>query len=143
MRKKREFIEGAYYHVTSRANDKASVFESRIALKLMLMVLDEAKEKFGFDLANFCVMPTHIHLLIRPQDGTNLSRIMQWIKTQSAKRLNFFHDTKNHIWGDRYFSRAIKDQQEFETVMEYIDQNPVKAGLATTPADWQGSMQGD
>jgi len=34
------------------------------------------------------------------------------------------------MWGDRYFARPVKDDPEYEYVMNYIDQNPVKAGLA-------------
>jgi len=139
MRKKREFIEGAYYHVTSRTNDKIRVFENNLGRKIMLITLQDAKDKFNFRLANFCIMPTHIHLLIKPTESTNLSIIMQWIKTRAAKRWNFIHGSKDHLWGDRYFARVIRDPKEFESVMEYIDQNAVKAGLATTPADWKAS----
>jgi len=137
MRKKREFIEGAFYHVTSRTNNKIRVFENRLGWKIMLMVLQDAKEKFLFRLANFCIMPTHIHLLIEPCEGTSLSKIMQWIKTQSAKRWNSINGSTDHLWGDRYFARAIRNPQEFDVVMDYIDQNPVKAGLTETPEDWK------
>ena len=65
MRKKRELVENAFYHVTSRTNDKIRVFENRLGRKIMLIVLQNAKDKFHFRLANFCIMPTHIHLLIK------------------------------------------------------------------------------
>ena len=139
MRKKREFIENVFYHVTSRTNDKIRVFENRLGRKIMLITLHDAKDKFRFRLANFCIMPTHIHLLIEPGEGTNLSMIMQWLKTRSAKRWNCINGSKDHMWGNRYFARAIRNPQEFESVMEYIDQNPVKAGLAENPADWKAS----
>ena len=113
MRKKREFLEGTFYHVTSRTNDKIRIFENRLGRKIMLMVLHDAKEKFRFRLANFCVMPTHIHLLIESGEGTNLAMIMQWIKTNSAKRWNKIHGSIDHVWGDRYFSRKVKDPQDF------------------------------
>ena len=139
MRKKREFIEGAYYHVTSRTNDKIRIFENNLGRKIMLIVLQDAKSKFRFRLANFCVMPTHIHLLIEPGEGTNLSMTMQWIKTKSAKWWNKAHGSKDHVWGDRYFARAVKDPIEYEFIMNYIDKNPVVAGLAAEPAEWQAS----
>jgi putative transposase len=139
MRKKREFVGRAFYHVTSRTNDKIKVFESRLGKKIMLLILQEAKEKYHFRLSNFCVMPTHIHLLIEPGEGTNLSMIMHWIKTQSAKSWNFIHGSKNHLWGDRYFARAIQDPEDYEKVMRYIDQNAVEAGLCLTPAGWKAS----
>jgi putative transposase len=137
MRKKREFIEGAAYHVTSRTNDKKRIFECHVGRKIMLLVLEEAKEKFAFSLTNFCIMPTHIHLLIIPGEGGNLSRIMQWIKTHSAKRWNRIHGSTDHLWGERYFARSIKDLREYFQVMEYIDRNPVKAGLVQDVGEWK------
>ncbi|MDR2542452.1 MAG: transposase [Treponema sp.] len=139
MRKKREFIEGAFYHVTSRTNDKIRVFDSKFGKKNMLMVLQEAKDKFLFELANFCIMPTHIHLLIKPAEGTNLSVIMHWIKTRSAKRWNSTNGSTDHMWGNRFYARIVNDAQEFDNVMAYIDQNPVKAGIVEKPEDWQAS----
>jgi len=137
MRKKREIVDGATYHVTSRTNNKINVFNTIAGRRVMQSVLTKAKEKFNFMLFNFCVMPTHIHLLIKPIEGTNLDRIMQWIKTTSAKYWNNIQNTTDHLWGERYFSRIIKSQNEYDTVMNYIDQNPVKAGLVTDPADWK------
>ena len=139
MRKKREFIEGVFYHVTSRTNNRVRVIENNLGRKIMLITLQDAKDKYRFRLANFCVMPTHIHLLIKPEEKSKLSVIMQWIKTRSAKRWNFIHGSKDHLWGERYFARAIRDPMEFEFVMDYIDQNPVKAELAVTPAEWKAS----
>jgi putative transposase len=139
MYKKREFTEGAFYHVTSRTNDKIRVFENNLGRKIMLITLQDAKEKFHFILTNFCVMPTHIHLLIKPTGDTTLSKIMHWIKNISAKRWNFIHGSTDHLWGDRYFARAVRSEQEYEFVMNYIDQNPVKAGLTAIPEEWKAS----
>jgi putative transposase len=139
VRKKREFIQGAFYHVTSRTNDRIRIFENKLGRKIMLMVLQDAKEKYRFRLANFCVMPTHIHLLIQPEENAPLSTIMHWIKTHSAKRWNNIHGSSDHLWGHRYFARAVKDPQEYEFIMDYIDQNPVKVGLAPSPAEWKAS----
>ena len=139
MRKKREFIENVPYHVTSRTNDKVRVFECNVGRKTMLLTLKDAKEKYRFTLHNFCIMPTHIHLLITPASGTSLSRIMQWIKTHSAKRWNSIHGSRDHLWGERFFARPVRDLYEYYHVHNYIDQNPVKAGLSHTPQYWKAS----
>jgi putative transposase len=139
MRKKREFIEGAFYHVTSRTNDKIRVVENNMGRKIMLITLQDAKDKFHFHLTNFCVMPTHIHLLIKPAQNTSLSDIMHWIKVISAKRWNFIHGSSDHLWGHRYFARAVRHQQEYDFVNDYIDQNAVVVGLALTPEEWKAS----
>jgi putative transposase len=137
MRKKRIIIEGAAYHVTSRTNAKVPAFENRLGRKIILITLENAKEKYGFRLHNFCIMPTHIHLLITPNSGTNLSRIMQWIKTHSAKRWNCTNNSKDHLWGERFFARQIKDITDYLSVKNYIDQNPVNAGLVSYAPDWE------
>ena len=139
MRRKRELIEGAFYHVTSRTNNKICVFDRKIGRKIMLLSLRDAKQKYQFSLANFCIMPTHIHLLIRPKEGTCLSRIIQEIKTRSAKWWNFVHGGIDHMWGERFYSRVIRNRQEYQHVMNYIDQNPVAAGFTLSPAEWSGS----
>ena len=139
MYKKREFTKAAYYHVTSRTNDKIRVFENNLGRKIMLMVLQDAKAKFHFNLANFCIMPTHIHLLIQPPAETDLSKIMHWIKLQSAKRWNNIHGSIDHVWGQRYYAGLIKDRNQFDFVMDYIDQNAVVVGLSETPEAWKAS----
>ena len=139
MRKKRDFSEGAVYHVTSRTNEKKRAFEKKVGQKIMLITLQNAKDRFHFRLDNFCIMPTHIHLLIRPAEGTCLSYIMCWLKTVAAKRWNFIHGTSDHLWGHRYYARVIKDPHEYYSVMDYIDQNPVKSGLVSAPAEWKAS----
>ena len=139
MRKKRMFIDGAFYHVTSRTNDKIRVFEKKLGQKIMLITLQNAKDKFGFKLTNFCIMPTHIHLLIKPKEEANLSQIMQWIKTTSAKRWNFTSGSSDHMWGDRYFAKAIANQHYYDYVINYIDKNPVRAGYVAEPEQWKAS----
>ena len=139
MRKKRVSVEGAPYHVTSRTNNKIRVFANNLGRKIMLMTLEHSKEKYTFSLHNFCIMSNHIHLLITPAKGTSLSKIIQWIKTNSAKRWNYIHGSKDHLWGDRFFSRPIKNLNEYFFVYNYIDQNPVKAGLVQNAQDWKWS----
>jgi len=137
MRERREIAEGATYHVTSRTNGKIDTFTGIVGQRILLQVIREAKEKYDFLLHNFCIMPNHVHLLITPKDGTNLSRIIQWIKTKSAKRWNFTNNLKDHLWGERFFSRLIRDDDDYAVVYNYIDQNPVRAGLVVNPHDWR------
>jgi putative transposase len=139
MRQERLFIKGMFYHITSRTNNKVRAFEDDISKKIIIETLYDAKEKFNFLLTNFCIMPTHIHLLIKPDEKTNLSVVMHWIKTMSARRLNLQRKSKDHIWGNRYFARIVNNDQEYEEIMYYIDQNPVTAGLASSPEEWKES----
>ena len=137
--KKRILTDNTMYHVTSRTNNKAKIFERKPGKIIMMMVLKEAKEKFNFTVANFCIMPTHIHLLITPQKGNDLPKIMHWIKLHFTKRWNFFNRTSGHIWGTRYFARQITGLGDYLTVMDYIDKNPVKKKLVLCAGEWKES----
>jgi REP element-mobilizing transposase RayT len=105
----------------------------------MMLVLKEAKQKYGFRLLNFCIMPTHIHLLISPGNHADIPAIMRWIKTKTAKWWNHIHGATDHLWGERFFPRPVLGLPDYLRVMAYIDNNPVKAGLASRIGDYKDS----
>jgi putative transposase len=107
------------------------------AKDLFLSVIARAKSKFVFDLWTFAVLDNHFHLLIMPGQGESLSKIMQWIKGNFAKKWNKEHHTKGHFWGERFFSRIIETEEEFAVIERYIDGNPVKAGMTKRGEDFK------
>jgi putative transposase len=137
MRKHRQLLDNATYHVTSKADHGAMAFQDDEVKKLFLDFVEEAKKNFSFQLWNFMVMDNHIHFLIKPGKGVSLSKIMQWIKCNFAKKWNKLHNTSGHVWGERFFSKIIWTKPQFEKVSEYIDNNPVEAGLAAAAKDWE------
>jgi putative transposase len=62
---------------------------------------------------------------------------MQWIKCNFTKKWNKTHNTKGHLWGERFFSRIIRDEGDFERTSAYIDNNPVAANLVKKAKDWK------
>ena len=137
MRRIRELLEGAEYHVTARINRGEKIFLAQEDRKLFMDTLKRAKKKFTFSLKNFCIMGNHIHLLIKPGPGVSLSRIMQWLLGVFAQLWNKKHGLSGHLWGERFFSRIILGILDFLRVFAYIDYNPVIAGMTTQPEQWQ------
>jgi putative transposase len=137
MRAHRKLREGATYHVTSEINRGNKDLKDREIKAMFLETVEKAKSTFVFVICNFCIMDNHIHFLITPGSGQSLSKIMQYIKCNSAKAWNKKHQTKGHLWGDRFFSRIITSVEDFLRVFEYIDQNPVKAGLVKEARHWE------
>ncbi|GHU30480.1 hypothetical protein FACS1894172_03840 [Spirochaetia bacterium] len=130
--------KGKTYHVASEINRKDFDLQDDEDKKMFLAVIDEAKTKksYKFEMHNFCIMDNHFHFLITPELGQSLSVIMKWIKMVVAIRWNRNHGKTGHLWGDRFFSREIIDDEDFITVYNYIDQNPVKASAVEKPEDW-------
>lgn len=137
MRKLRELAEGARYHVVARANRREMIMKSREMKELFMQVLIRAKGKYRFRLENFCILGNHYHLVIQPENGENLSRIMQWIMSRFASEWNKANGMCGHVWGGRFFSRILSSIRDLVATFGYIDENPVKAGLVYEAADWQ------
>jgi putative transposase len=136
MRKRRMLRDGALYHVTSKINNKEMKMRRDEIKELFMAVVFRAKKKYSFTLENFCVMANHYHFLIKPGNGENLSRIMQWILSRFAEAFNRRTGSSGHLWGERFFSCIVNNIQQYLRVFEYIDNNPVKAGVVKKPGDW-------
>lgn len=136
MRKPRKLIKGAIYHVTMRANRKEMIFESKGIRALYMLVLSLAKDKYLFTIENFIIMGNHVHLMIRPEENENLSRIMQWINSVFAMKYNKIFGLTGHVWGERFYSKPLLTLHEYLTTFAYINNNPVCAKLVNNMYNW-------
>jgi len=136
MRNKRHLLTGASYHVISRINRQEFILHSNEIKEMFVTVLKEAKKKYRFEIWNFVVMSNHIHMMIKPSNNENLSRIMQWILSVFAIRFNKKMGYKGHVWYDRFKSYVIYTYSRFLATFDYIANNPVKAGLVKRPGDF-------
>jgi len=137
MRKPRQLHPGARYHIGARINNKDFFLEPDSMKELFLSVLRKAKQKFDFEIENFCIMGNHYHLILKPGVNTNLSRLMQWIMSVFASTYNRNTGHSGHVWGERFFSRILGSLTDYLKVFDYIDQNPVLSGLVNEPAAWK------
>jgi REP element-mobilizing transposase RayT len=91
-----------------------------------------------YDLHAFVVMPNHVHLLITPH--VPLLRITQGLKGFTARKANeVLGRIGQPFWQDESFDHWVRDGAQFREIVTYIHHNPVTAGLAERPEDWQWS----
>jgi putative transposase len=137
MRRNRKLKPDATYHVTARANRKEMILHCDAMKALFLATIKRAKKKFRFQVHTFCVMGNHVHLVIHPEPGESLSRIMQWILGVFAMAWNREHHTTGHVWGERFFSKILGSLGEFIKTFAYVMQNPVRARLCGRIDQWE------
>jgi len=89
-----------------------------------------------YALAAWCVMPTHVHVLIEHLDDTALAAIVQTWKSTSAHAINKRAQRRGSLWRREYFDRFMRTGAQFEATVAYIENNPVAAHLCERPADW-------
>lgn len=87
----------------------------------------------------WCIMSNHVHIVVQQRDGWQLSRIVHSWKSFTANQINKIHDRTGAVWHRDYFDRFMRDDTELATVIEYVEQNPVRAGLVAQAADWPWS----
>ncbi len=104
-------------------------------------VLKHVKKGDGefYDLTAAVVMPDHVHLLLTPKEEYTLSRIMKGIKGGSARRINTMRHHSGRVWQHESYDRIVRDEDELLEKVEYLFNNPLKAGLTDDPLNYPGS----
>lgn len=82
------------------------------------------------------VMPNHVHTLFTPMGERSLSEILHSWKSFTSKHANRVLGRQGQFWQEDYFDSYIRDDLHYAAVVEYIESNPVKAGLCSCPEDW-------
>ncbi len=90
-----------------------------------------------YRLLAWAVMPNHVHVLIETQAGHALADVVQSWKSFTAKAINQALGRQGALWQREYFDRYIRDERHLQAMIEYIDNNPVKAGLVKMASDWR------
>jgi putative transposase len=130
---------GHAFHLLNRGNGRATVFRNEGDYGAFIRLLAPAKYRAHVRVAAFCVMPNHFHLVVEPESCVGLSVLMQWWLTSHVRRYHTFYGTSGHVWQGRFKSFPIQQDEHFLTVVRYVLQNPVRAGLAKHARGWPWS----
>ena len=90
-------------------------------------------EDEGYRLFAWCVMPNHVHVVIRFFPSESLASVVHSWKSFSAKKANLILGTAGALWQREYYDHLPRDENEFEHAVEYVAENPTKVGLR----DWR------
>lgn len=130
------------YHVISRCIEKRLLMESKIMKNLLIEVLASALEKYRFEISAYTIMDNHFHFYIRTvAGGENISRIMQFIKSQFARRYNRMMNRTGPFWNERFKDTIIENCNSpiklFFFILFNIFYNPVRSNYVKDPRDYQ------
>jgi putative transposase len=117
-------------------------FKDERITKASIGILLNLREKYHFNLYSFCFMPDHFHALIGiGESQMTLGKICGELKSLSTKEFWRFYDGK--LWQRQFFDHVIRNEMDFLETIEYIRQNPVKAGLIKNWEDWNSRGEPD
>jgi len=84
-------------------------------------------------------MPNHAHVMIEIFENHPLSKVIHSWKSYTAHKANEILKRRGRFWQDEYWDRFIRSNEHYQRVVEYIHNNPVKAGLIKRQEDWEFS----
>lgn len=93
----------------------------------------ECFNKKRYVLFAWCIMPNHVHTVFRPFDGHALDKILHSWKSYTAVQANKLLGRTGVFWQREYYDHLVRNEKEFHRILNYVLENPVKAGLIDWP----------
>ena len=127
-RQLRSDLPDGVYHVSTRAVARTRAYRTDDDRRFFLGLLGQVVDRCDWTVHAFCLMGTHYHAIVETSRAL-LSRGMQRLNGVYAQGFNQTHGRAGHLWGDRFASRLIEDEDYLRIVCGYVVLNPVRAGL--------------
>ncbi|HJU71125.1 MAG TPA: transposase [Paucimonas sp.] len=127
------------HHVIQRGNNRQVIFRDEEDHIVFLQWLREAAKAFKVAIHAYVLMPNHLHLLASPSDAIGLGRMMQWVGRHYVPYFNQKYARTGTLWEGRFKAIVIDSEQYFFICSQYIELNPVRAGIAVKAGDYPWS----
>ena len=147
--------DSGYYFVTSTIIDWVPLIISDAIPMIIVKSFKFCQENKGLQLFGFVIMPNHFHVIInmeKPEEIPSVMRdlkrhtsqeISKYLKNHSQRKLfwidRFYGGKVNNVWQEGYHPEMIRSDKWFLQKLDYIHNNPVKAGFVERPEYWKYS----
>ena len=135
----RAVAAGVPHHVTQRGNRRQPTFFGDADYAADRDMLAAACRRHGVAVWAWCLMPNHVHLLLLPADEVGLRRALGETHRRYTQAVNRRQGWVGHLWQGR-FASCMLDPPHVLAAARYVELDPVRARLVTTPDDWPWSI---
>ena len=122
----------AFYHITSRGNERRLIFQAKKDYERFIGYLESSTERYGALIHCFCLMPNHYHLLLETPRG-NLQAILHHLNTAYTNYFNKRTKRVGHLFQGRYRAILVEKDSYALELSRYIHLNPVRGKLVDHP----------
>ncbi len=123
------------YFITAVTAQRRRLFQVTRNAELLLQTIQHYRSQGKFLLHAYVIMPDHFHLILTPAPDVSLERAVQFIKGGFSFRLQ----SKTEVWMRSFNESQISRRKKFEDCLRYIEENPVRRGLASQPSAYPHS----
>ena len=141
-RKPRFYLPDVAAHVIQRGNNRQAVFFRDDDCRAYLAWLHEGAARHGCAIHAYVLMTNHVHLLVTPKARDAVSRMIQDVGRHYVTYVNSQYGRSGTLWEGRHKGSIISSEAYLLACSRYIELNPVRAGMVTTPEDYRWSSYG-
>lgn len=134
----RVIIPGIPHHVVQRGNRRLQTFFSEEDYLAYIAFMASSCKSFDVEVWAYCLMPNHVHLIMVPTEENKLRLAVGQAHQSYTRYVNNVHGWKGHLWQGRFFSTPL-DSEHMISAVRYVEQNPVRAGLVSSPFEYKWS----
>lgn len=135
-RTSRSIVGGHVYHLINRSNGGVRIFQETADYAGFLALVREASDRLQVPILAACLMPNHIHFVVRPSENSDLAKWTHWLFTTHVRRYHAKNKTCGRLWQGRFKAFVIQEDDHLLTVLRYVERNALRAGLATRAERW-------
>lgn len=163
--RKQELVNKEYYHIYSRSIAKYIVFNDAVEFNRILKLIKiyrfdnftykysqfidleadtqtsvlsnlEKKNDLLVEIVVYCLMPTHIHLLLKQLKDKGIEKYISKILNSYSRYFNEKHHRNGPLWTGRFKNVLVNNDEQFLHLTRYIHLNPVSTKLVNKPEQW-------
>lgn len=138
----RRMLNTLIFYQAEETPCKLSLFLKRQASADSKPALESASRKI-VEIIAYCIMPTHIHLILKQIEDNGISKYVNLILKSYSKYFNEKHKRKGPLWESRFKNILVETEEQFLHLTRYIHLNPSTAFLVNEPANWDFSSYGE
>jgi len=139
-RQPRRIAATGVYHAILRGINRDAVFLEDEDWQRFLYALFATKQASGCVVLAYCLMPNHVHLVISADDEP-IGLVIKRLGVRYAGWFNRKYGRVGHVFQDRFKSRPVEDDADLISLLRYVWNNPVKAGLVKRPDEYRWSSR--
>jgi len=126
-------------HVVQRGLARSACFSCACDRAAYLEALRECAARAGCAVHAFALMGNHVHLLVTSARAGGAARLMPAIAARYARHLAAAYGHEEALWEEPYDATPVHVRAHLFSCMRYIEENPVRAGLAAHPGEYPWS----
>jgi len=130
--------EGAFYHLTSRGNEKQPIFRTDMDRRFFLHTFLNVVQRFKWKCYAYCLMDNHYHLMVETLLA-NVSDGMKYLNSVYSGYFNRIHKRVGHLFQGRFTGILVEKESHGLELCRYVILNPVRAGICQEAAEYPWS----